>query len=101
MSIRPDHPIATAVARAQEWQRLSWSATSQGMGHYLHGCAHIAMTRTPKQALAELHKMQTVLLRHLVATCAEATKFWREQTAELLVIQTKRRHAPRRPRTTP
>ena len=88
MSIGPDHPYSVAVSWAQEWQRLTLTATSEAMGHYLHDCAHLAMTRTPKQALAELHRMQTHLFRHSAATFAKATKLWHEQSAELFGMPT-------------
>jgi hypothetical protein len=87
MSIRPDHP--TAIAWAQEWQRLSWTATSQMVGQFLHDCAHLAMTRTPQQAFAALHRTQTGLLRHSATMLAKATTLWHEQNAELLVMRGK------------
>jgi len=65
----------------QEWQRLGWNATSQAMGHYFQGCASLAMTRTPRQALAALHAIQTGLLRHAADTLAEATRLARKQYA--------------------
>jgi hypothetical protein len=78
----PGQPISAAVVWAQEWQRLSSSAINQAMGHYLRGCANVAMTRTPHQALAALHEMQTVLLRHSADTFAEATRLCRKQNTE-------------------
>jgi hypothetical protein len=63
---------------AQEWQRLSLAATNQALGHYLRGCTDLVMARTPKQALAALHKTQTDLLRHSADTIAEAAKLWRK-----------------------
>jgi hypothetical protein len=67
---------------AQEWQRLTLTATNQAMGHYLHGCANLAMARSPQHWLAELHKTQMDLLRHSAKTIAEATRLWRDQNAE-------------------
>ena len=48
------------------------------MGHYLQGCADVAMTRTPHQALAALQKMQAGLIRHAVDTTIHVTGFWRK-----------------------
>ena len=82
MSIGPGQPLSPAVVWAQEWERLSWTAFNQAMGHYLHGCADLAMTRTPQQVLAALHETQMVLLRHSAETFAEATRLWRKQNTE-------------------
>ncbi len=82
MNIGPGQPIAAAVGWAQEWQRFGWTAISQAMGHYLQGCAHLAMANTPQQALAALHKTQTGLLRHSADTFAEAARLWRKQSTE-------------------
>ena len=79
MSIGPGQPISPAAWRAQEWQRLGWTAINQAMEHYLRGCANVAMTRTPQQALAALHKMQTSLLRHSGDTFAQVARLWRKQ----------------------
>ena len=84
MSIGPA-PAISAARWAEEWERLSLTATSGAMGCYLHGCANFAMARTPQHALAELHKTQTELLRHSVDTIVEATNLWRKQNAELIV----------------
>jgi hypothetical protein len=92
MSIGPGQPISPAVGWAQEWQRLSWTVINQAMGHYLHGCANVAMARTPQQALAALHKTQTSLLRDSADTVAQVTWLWRKQNTELFVIRVE--HAP-------
>jgi hypothetical protein len=70
--------LSAAVSCAQECQRLSWAAVNQAMGHYLHGCANLAVTRTPQQALAALQATQTSLLSRLSVTFAEATRLWRK-----------------------
>jgi hypothetical protein len=62
------------------------------MGRYLHGCANVAMARTPQQALAALHKTQTSLLRDSADTVAQVTWLWRKQNTELFVIRVE--HAP-------
>ena len=80
MRIEPGQPIAAAVGWAQEWQRFGWTVTKHSMGYYLQGCAHFAMAPTPRQALAELHKTQTRLLRHYADTFAEATRLLRKQS---------------------
>ncbi len=85
MSIGPGQPISAAVRWAQEWQRLSLTATNRAMRSYLHGCADLAMARTPQQALVALHKTQTGLLKHSADTIAEATRLLLRQNAELLV----------------
>jgi hypothetical protein len=82
MSIGPGQPTSAAVVWAQQWQRLSWTAINQAMGHYLRGCANVAMTRTPQQALATLHETQTVLLKHSMETFSEAARLWRKQNTE-------------------
>jgi hypothetical protein len=97
MSVAPGQPISAAVSWAQEWQRLSWTAINQAMGHYLHGCANLAMTHTPQQAVAALHKTQTGLLRHSVDTVAEATRLWHKQSSELLVMQAEHARTPQQP----
>lgn len=82
---------------AQEWPRLSWTTINQAMGHCLHGCANLAMTHTPQQALAALHKTQTVLLRHSAETFAEATRLWRKQNTALLVMRAEHARTPQQP----
>jgi hypothetical protein len=82
MSIGPGQPISPAVGWAEEWQRLGWTAINQAMGHYLRGCANVAMARTPQQALVALHQTQTSLLRHSADTVAQITRLWRKQIRE-------------------
>jgi len=82
MSIGPGQPLSAAVRWAQELQRLSLTATSQAMGHYLHGCANLAMARTSQQVLAALYKTQTDLLAHSADTIAETTRLWCKQNTE-------------------
>ena len=46
---------------------MSWNAINRAMGHYLSGCANVAMARTPEQALTALHKTHTGLpMGHLL-----------------------------------
>ena len=97
MSIKAGLPLSSAVSWAREWQRLNLPAANEAMRRYLHGCANLAMARTPRQALAELHKTQTGLLRHAADTIAKATSLWREQNAELLGIQLHTRAHPSKP----
>jgi hypothetical protein len=82
MSIGPGQHISAVVKWAQEWQRLSFTATNEFMGRYLHGCANMAMACTPHQALAEVEKTWTSLLRHSAETIGEATRLWRKQNTE-------------------
>jgi len=82
MSIGPGRPIDAAIRCTHEWERLSWTAMNQAMGHYLRGCANVAMARTPQQALAAVHETQTALLRHSAETFAEAARLWRKQSTE-------------------
>ena len=79
MTIGSNQPISAAAGWVQEWQRLGWGATNRVMGHYFQGCAHLAMTHTPPQAMAALHAIQAGLLRHAADTLAEATRLWRKQ----------------------
>jgi hypothetical protein len=67
------------------------------MARYLHGCAHLVMARTPRQAVAELHKAQTGLLIHSADTIAKATRLWHKQHAELLVMPAAHARTPRQP----
>jgi len=76
MSIESDQLLSDAVQCAQQLQRLNVIAVHQAMGHYLRGCANLAMARTPEQAMAALHKTQTDLLGHSARTIAEAAKLW-------------------------
>jgi hypothetical protein len=76
---------------------LSWIAINQALGHYLHGCANVAMTRTPQQALAALHKTQTGLRRHSADTFARAARLWRQQNAELFVMRAAHAPTPQKP----
>lgn len=81
MSIEKGLPNTTGVDRFQEWQQLCWTAINQAIGQYLYGCADLAMARTPLDALAALHDTQTVLLKHLADTVAEAIRLLRKQNA--------------------
>jgi hypothetical protein len=82
MSTGPGLPIPSAVRWAQEWQRLNWIAIHGAIGHYLHGCANAAMTRTPLEALAMLHETQAVLIGHSADALAQACELWRRQNRE-------------------
>lgn len=97
MSLEVGQPVSVAVRWAQEWQRLTLTATRQALGRYLHGCAKLAMARTHQQALAELHKTQTGLLGHSADTFAEATRLWLRQNAELLVPPAAHANTPKHP----
>ena len=87
MRTPPDQSFSPAVSWSQEWQRLSWTATTEAMGHYFHDYANLALARTPQQALSALHKVQAGLLRHSAESFAEATRLWRKQNSELLVLR--------------
>ena len=82
MSIALGQPVAAAISRLQEWQQLCRAATNQATGHYLRGCADLAMARTPQQVLAALHKTERGFLKHSADTVAEATRLWRKQNTE-------------------
>jgi len=97
MRIGPGQHICAVVRWALEWQRLSLTATNQTMGHYLHGCANLTMARTPQQALAELHKTRIGLFRHSADTIAEATRVWRQQNIEPLVMPAAQARARKQP----
>jgi len=86
MSIRPKHTLSTAAKWAREWQRLHATATNRALGRCLHGWADLAVARTPRQAVATLHRTHTGLLRHSADTIAEASRLWRRQSAELLGV---------------
>jgi hypothetical protein len=73
------HSTSAAVRWLQEWQRLTWTATNQAIGHYLNGCANIALARTPQQALAALHKTHARLLVHSAQILANGVGLWRGQ----------------------
>jgi hypothetical protein len=63
MDVGLDQAIASATGPLQEWQQLRRAAIRQAMGHYLSGCADLAMARTPLEALVALREVQTALLR--------------------------------------
>lgn len=84
MGIPPGRSISAAVSQAQEWQRLSLTATNLAMRHYFHGCANLAMAHTPQQALAAAYETQTALLRHWADAFAEVVRLWRKRNTELL-----------------
>jgi hypothetical protein len=92
MSTVAGQPNSAAVRQAREWQRLSWTTINQVLGHYLHGCASVAMAHTPQQALAALHKTQTGLFTHSAHALAQVNKLWRKQSTELFVMRAQ--HAP-------
>lgn len=96
MSIGPGQSLSAAVRWAQEWQRLRLTATKKAMGQYLHDCAKLAMARTPQQALAALHETQSDLLRHSAGTIAGATRLWRKQNTELIVMRDAHVPTPKR-----
>ena len=73
------HSTFTAGRWLHKWQRLTWTATHQAMGHYLDGCANVALARTPLQALAALHKTHASLLVHSAQILANGAKLWRGQ----------------------
>jgi hypothetical protein len=83
----------------QAWQRLFRTATNQALGHYLHGCAGVAMARTPQQALAALHRTQTTLLRHSANTFVAIAKLWGEQSIDRFAAVTKHARTPRKSST--
>jgi hypothetical protein len=59
------------------------------MGHYLQGCANVAMARTPLQAIMALQIAQMSLFKHSVHVFAEFTRLWHERNTDLLVMRTK------------
>ena len=76
-------PHIPAGARwAHEWQRLSRSAIDQGMGHYLRGCAEVAMAHSLPEAWVALREAQNAMIRHSADTFAEAIELWRKQSGE-------------------
>jgi hypothetical protein len=86
MSIRPKHTLSAVATWAREWQQLHSTATNRTLGRCLHGWADLAVARTPRQAVATLHRTHSGLLRHSADTIAEATRLWRRQSAELLGV---------------
>jgi len=95
MSTERGQADGAAVRWAQEWQRLSATAINQALGHYLNGCANVAMTRTPRQALAAMHATQADLVRHSMETLVAAARLWRTQQIESPFEQTERTPGPR------
>lgn len=72
MDVGLDEPVTTAADPLQEWQQLRRTAIRRAIGHYLRGCADLAMARTPLEALVALHEAQTALLRLSAASFAAA-----------------------------
>jgi hypothetical protein len=60
---------------------------NRALGRCLHGGADLAVARTPRQAVATLHRTHTGLLRHSTDTIVEATRLWRRQSAELCGVR--------------
>ncbi len=74
--------VPGAARWAYEWQRLSRSAIDQGMGHYLRGCANIAMAHSLPDAWVALRETQDAMIRHSADMFAEAIELWRRQSGE-------------------
>jgi hypothetical protein len=79
VSVVSGQPVTAAVSRLQEWQQLFGTTINQAIGLYLYGCADLVMARSPRQALAALHKTQRSLLKHSAKTVGEITGLWRRQ----------------------
>jgi hypothetical protein len=89
MNLGPAQATSAPLGWAQEWQRFSWVAFNQAVGLCLQGCANLAMTRTPQQAMAAIHKTHARLLRHSAEAIAEATRRRRRHDAEFAQMWTK------------
>ncbi len=89
MSLGQAQATSGPLGWAQEWQRFSWVALNQAVGLYLQGCATLAMTRTPQQAMAAVHKTHARLVTHSAEAIAEATRLWRRHDAEFPQMWTK------------
>jgi hypothetical protein len=72
MSTGPNPPISRAIRSAQDWERLSSIAIDRAIALYLHGCAEVAMARTPMEALAALLETQAAVLRHFAEVLRQA-----------------------------
>lgn len=77
MGTEPGDPRSSAFARLQEWQRLAWAEMNRAMGHYLDGCANVALARTPMQVIAALHETHAVLLVHSAQLLTDGARLWR------------------------
>jgi hypothetical protein len=100
MSIGLDEESASVTIRwALEWHRLTRTALKQATEHYFHGCADVAMARSPLIAFEAMQQAQTSLIIHSAHVFAEAIMLWRRQNMDLLVMQTKHQRAPDRTRS--
>ena len=93
MSIGLDKESLVTTSWALEWHRLTWTAMKQATEHYLHGCADVAMARSPLLAIEAMQQTQTRLLFHSAHMFAEAITLWRRQNMDLLVMPTKHQRA--------
>ena len=66
----------------EDWQQLSRNAIDKGMGHYLRGCANVAMAHSLPEAWAALFEAQDTLIRHSAGAFAEAVELWREHGSD-------------------
>ena len=87
MSTGWDQSPAVAMRWAQEWYQLSRSAIDEATGHYLQGCANLAMARSPLLAVEAMHQTQAALLSHSAYMLAEVIRLWRKQNTDLLVMR--------------
>jgi len=85
MSIGLDEEsVLVTTSWALEWHRLTRTAMKQATEHYLHGCADVAMARSPLLAIEAMQRTQTRLLGHSAHMFAEAITLWRRQNMDLL-----------------
>lgn len=100
MSIGLDEESASVtISWALEWHRLTRTVMKQASEHYFHGCAEVAMARTPLLAIEAMQQTQTQLLRDSARVFGDAIMLWRKQYTDLLVMQTKYQRVPDRTRS--
>jgi len=93
-----DQPASVTPEWAQEWHRLGWTAMNEATGHYLRGCADVAMARSPLLAIEAMQQTQSHLLSHSAHVFGDAIILWRKQYAELLDMRAKHQRTPDRKR---
>jgi hypothetical protein len=91
-----EESASVAIIWALEWHRFTRTAMTQATEHYFHGCADVAMARSPLLAIEAMHQTRTRLLSHSAHTFAEAIMLWHRQNMDLLVAGRHQRATDRR-----
>ena len=94
MSTGWDQSPAVAMQWAQEWYQLSRSAIDEATGHYLQGCANVAMAHSPLPAVEAMLQTQAGLLSDSAHMLAQVSQLWHKQNTELFVTRAEHQRTP-------